>query len=375
MSKDYYKTLGVDKNASQDEIKKAFRKLAHEHHPDKKGGDAEKFKEINEAYQIVGNEEKRKKYDQFGDAAFSGAGFGGTGMSWEDFMRAAQGGQGGFGGFNNGNINIDFGDMGDIFGNIGEMFGFGGGSGRRRRARGADIQTELTIEFNEAVFGAAKDISLYKTVICGHCRGNGAEPGTPIETCKTCKGAGYVTQMQRTILGTFQSQSACPDCRGEGKRASKKCSRCGGNGLQKDTVNLQVKVPAGIDNGQAIKLTGQGEVAVNGGMSGDLYIRIKVRPNKNFERAGDDILSNAEISIARAVLGDKIPVITVDGEITLKIPAGTQSGTVFKLRGKGASILNSRNRGDHLVTVKVRIPERLGREEKKLFEELRKLKN
>jgi len=374
MSKDYYKILGVNKNASQDEIKKAFRKLAHEHHPDKAGGNAEKFKEINEAYQIIGNEEKRKKYDQFGDAAFSGAGFGGTGMSWEDFARAAQGGFGGnMGGFN---INID--DLGDVFGNIGEMFGFsmsGDGSHRRRRSRGADIQVELTIDFKEAVFGITKDISLYKTVVCQHCRGNGAEPGTPIESCKTCKGSGYITHIQRTILGAFQSQSACSDCHGEGKRPSKKCSRCGGNGLQKDTVNLQVKIPAGIDNGQAIKLSGQGEMAVNGGAPGDLYIRIKVKPDKNFTREGDDILSVAEISIAQAVLGDKIPVITVDGELTLKIPAGTQSGTVFKLRGRGVYILNSRNRGDQLVTVKVKIPERLSREEKKLFEELRKLEN
>jgi len=374
MSKDYYKILGVNKNASQDEIKKAFRKLAHEHHPDKAGGNAEKFKEINEAYQIIGNEEKRKKYDQFGDAAFSGAGFGGTGMSWEDFARAAQGGFGGnMGGFN---INID--DLGDVFGNIGEMFGFsmsGDGSHRRRRSRGADIQVELTIDFKEAVFGITKDISLYKTVVCQHCRGNGAEPGTPIESCKTCKGSGYITHIQRTILGAFQSQSACSDCHGEGKRPSKKCPRCGGNGLQKDTVNLQVKIPAGIDNGQAIKLSGQGEMAVNGGVPGDLYIRIKVKPDKNFTREGDDVLSVAEISIAQSVLGDKIPVITVDGELTLKIPAGTQSGTVFKLRGRGVYILNSRNRGDQLVTVKVKIPERLSREEKKLFEELRKLEN
>ncbi|MEK7067939.1 MAG: molecular chaperone DnaJ [Patescibacteria group bacterium] len=378
MSKDYYKILGVDKNSSQEEIKKAFRKKAHEFHPDKAGGNAEKFKEINEAYQIVGNEEKRKKYDQFGDAAFAGAGFGGTGMSWEDFMRAAsaQGEQAGFGGFNSGNINIDFGDIGDIFGDIGEMFGFnlgGSGSRRRRARRGTDIQTELTIDFKEAIFGTTKDISLYKTIICEHCRGNGAEPGTPIETCKTCKGAGYVMQVQRTILGTFQTQSTCPDCGGEGKRASKKCSRCGGNGLQKDAVNLQIKIPAGIDNGQTIKLNGQGEAAINGGTAGDLYIRIRVKSDKNFERAGDDILSTAEISIAQTVLGDKIPVLTVDGELTLKIPAGTQSGTVFKLRSRGAYILNNRSRGDHLVTVKVKIPTKLSREEKRVFEELRKL--
>ncbi|OIO39364.1 MAG: molecular chaperone DnaJ, partial [Candidatus Omnitrophica bacterium CG1_02_49_16] len=348
MSKDYYKMLGVDKNASQDEIKKAFRKKAHEFHPDKAGGNAEKFKEINEAYQIVGNEEKRKKYDQFGDAAFANAGFGGTGMNWEDFMRAAQGGQGGFSGFNGGNINIDFGDLGDIFGNIGEMFGFsmGGGGGQRRRARGADIQTELAIEFSEAVFGVNKDISLYKTVVCEHCRGNGAEPGTSIITCKTCGGAGYVMQVQRTILGSFQSRSTCPDCGGEGKTAKTKCSQCHGTGLQKDTVEINVKIPAGIDDGQTIKLSGQGE-ASSSGVNGDLYIRIRVKSDSNFEREGNDILSVAEISFPQAALGDKISVITVDGEITLKIPAGTQSGQVFKLRGRGAYSLHGRNRGDH----------------------------
>src|SRR3989339_730670 len=370
MPKDYYKALGVDKNASSEEIKKAFRKKAHEFPPEKRGGDEAKFKEINEAYQILGNVDKRKQYDQYGDAAFQGQGFAGTGMRWEDFVRAAQGGQAG--GFSNmGGLQFDFGDIGDLFGGLGYIFGFGGGRGSRQR-RGSDIQTQIEIPFREAVFGATKEISLFKTAACGKCQGNGAEPGTPITTCKTCKGSGVVTQVQRTILGSFQTRGACPDCRGEGKQAEKNCNQCGGSGLQRENVRLSVKIPAGIDDGQTIKLAGQGEFA-GGGMAGDLYVTIRVQPERGFERDGDDILTGAKISIAQAVLGDKISVATVDGDVTLKIPAGTQSGTVFKLRGCGAYSLRGGGRGDQLVTLNVEIPKKLGREERKLFEELGKL--
>ena len=361
MSKDYYNIIGVDKNASQDEIKKAFRKKAHQFHPDKKTGDEAKFKEINEAYQILGNEEKRKQYDQFGDSAFSGQGFGGTGMNWEDFARSAQ--QGGFS--SNG---VEF-DLGDIFGGLGDIFGMGGGSGRGRRERGGDIQTTLAIEFKEAVFGVEKELNLHKTVTCSKCNGDKAEPGTPIETCKTCKGQGNVIQMQRTILGSFQARINCPDCQGEGRTAKAKCKACHGTGLQKDTVKTNIKIPAGIDNGQTIKLHGQGEASGNG-MSGDLYIVIRVKSDDNFEREGSNILSTVEISFSQAALGDKIPVKTVDGNVTLKIPAGTQSGTVFKLRGKGAHSLHGSGRGDQLVRVIVKTPTSLSRKEKKLFEEL-----
>ena len=365
MSKDYYKILGAEKNASQEEIKKAFRKKAHEFHPDKKGGDEAKFKEINEAYQILGNEQKRKQYDQFGDSAFSGQGFGGTGMNWEDFARAAGQGQGGF------NINMD--DLGDIFGGFGDIFGFGNSGGSQRR-RGSDIQTEMQIDFKEAVFGVEKQISLYKTNSCSKCKGNGAEPGTPIETCKTCKGSGQVTRVQRTILGNFQSRAACPDCQGEGKTAKQKCSQCSGTGLERNTSNINVKIPAGIDNGQTIRLNGQGEAA-SGGVNGDLYIKIRVRLDNEFTRSGDNILSTVRISFSQAALGDKIKVATIDGEVTLKIPAGTQSGTVFKLRGNGSHSIHGRGRGDQLVTIKLKTPERLSRQEKKLFEELKELES
>jgi molecular chaperone DnaJ len=364
MSKDYYNILGVDKSASADEIKRAFRKKAHEFHPDKKGGDEAKFKEVNEAYQILGNADKRKQYDQFGDAAFQGQGFAGTGMRWEDFVRQAQSG-----GFSNGGVQFDFGDLGDLFGGLGDIFGFSNGRSSRRQ-RGSDIQTQMEISFREAIFGASKDISLYKTTLCDKCKGNGAEPGTPITTCKTCKGSGVVTQMQRTILGSFQTRGTCPDCHGEGKQAENKCSQCGGSGLQRENVRLSVKIPAGIDDGQTIKLAGQGE-AVSGGAAGDLYITIRVKPERGFERDGDDILTVVEISVAQAVLGDKISVATVDGDVTLKIPAGTQSGTVFKLRGRGVHSLRGNGRGDQLVRVIIRIPTKLSRAERKLYEELR----
>lgn len=362
MSKDYYKVLEVDKNASQDEIKKAFRKKAHQYHPDKKDGDEAKFKEVNEAYQILGNEQKRKQYDQFGDSAFSGQGFGGTGMNWEDFVRQAQQGRGGMGG-----VEFDMGDLGDIFGDI---FGFSGRGGRGRRSnRGADIQTEIELDFKEAIFGTHKDVKLYKTVACSHCKGNKAEPGTPIETCQTCNGSGVVTSVQRTILGAFQSRSRCPHCQGEGKIPKEKCKQCGGSGLEKDTVELRIDIPAGIEHGQTIKLAGQGEAAPSGS-AGDLYVRVRVKGDARFERDGMTIRSTAEISISQAVLGDKIDVETVDGEVTLKIPAGTQSGQVFTLRGKGAPGLHGRGRGDHLVTVDVRIPKKLSRAQRKLFEQL-----
>jgi len=368
MSKDYYKTLGIDRNASQEEIKKAFRKKAHEFHPDKKGGDEAKFKEINEAYQILGNEQKKKQYDQFGEAAFSGQGFGGTGMNWEDFARAAQGGFSGNGtGFN---INID--DLGDIFGGLGDIFGFNSAHGHNNIRRGDDIKISLSIDFKESVFGVEKQVSLYKINKCGKCHGNGAEPGTPIETCKICKGSGYVISLQRTILGNFQTRSTCSNCQGQGKVATKKCSACSGSGLEKTTSDINVKIPAGISDGQTIRLNGQGNASTSG-VNGDLYIIIKVKSDSHFTRKGDDILSVTEVSFAQAALGDKIPVLTIDGSITLKIPAGTQSGTVFKLRGKGSYSIHGRGRGDHLVEVIVKTPQRLSRQQKKLFEELKNI--
>ncbi|MDP2708698.1 MAG: molecular chaperone DnaJ [bacterium] len=354
MSKDYYNILGVDKNASADEIKKAFREKAHKYHPDKTGGDEAKFKEANEAYQVLGNPKKRAQYDQFGSG----------------FEQAGGGGGGGFSGFDGGfNINMD--DLGDIMGGFGDIFGFGNGGGRSRRARrGSDIEVILNVSFYEAVFGVEREISLKKNVTCPRCKGNGAEPGTGMETCPTCHGSGRVIKTQRTILGQMQVQSTCPTCQGEGKIIKEKCHQCKGGGVISEIANLNIKIPAGIDNGETIRYSGQGEAAPAGGQAGDLYIKVRVAPDKRFTRHGDDILSKAEISVATAALGGKIDVETVDGMVELKIPEGTQSGRVFKLKGKGVTILNGRGRGDHLVEVIVKTPTGLTRRQKEQLREM-----
>lgn len=361
MSKDYYKVLGVEKNSSQDEIKKAFRKKAHEFHPDKAGGDEAKFKEVNEAYQVLGDEKKRAQYDQFG-SAFEGAqahgGFHGF-DGFRDFSGAANG------------MNFDMDDLGDIFGGIGDMFGFGGRSNTKTRARrGNDIETILTIDFSEAVFGSEKDVSLRKLVKCDKCSGNGAEPGTKIETCATCKGSGRITRAQRTILGTIQTQSVCPDCSGEGKTYAHKCTKCHGAGVVQDNVKLKIKIPAGIDDGEAIRLSGHGGAGMHGGHAGDLYIRVKVRPDKRFVRERYDIKSEVVITFTQAALGDKIEIETIDGPLSLKIPAGTQSGTNFRLKGRGVHNLHGKGRGDHYVKVKIKTPTSLNRKQKELLKEL-----
>jgi len=362
MSKDYYKILGVDKGASQDDIKKAFRKLAHEYHPDKQHGNEEKFKEINEAYQVLGDAGKRAKYDQFGSAfehGQAGGGFGG----FEGFRD--------FSGFADGfNINMD--DLGDMFGGFGDMFGFGGnGQGRARSRRGSDIEVSVAIDFKEAVFGAEKEISLAKHAQCAHCHGNGIEPGAKIETCKTCGGKGRVTKTQRTIFGQMQVQTTCPDCGGEGKTYSEKCKKCSGIGTVRETVDIKVKIPAGIDDGQSIRLAGQGEAGAKGGQAGDLYLSVRVKKHEKFERQGYDILSKEHIGFGLAALGGKIEAETIDGPLTMKIPEGTQSGTVFKLKGKGVNKLNGYGRGDQLVEVIVKTPTKLSRKEREYLEGLR----
>ncbi|MFA6534414.1 MAG: molecular chaperone DnaJ [Patescibacteria group bacterium] len=363
MAKDYYATLGVGKGASQDEIKKAFREKAHLYHPDKKGGDEAKFKEASEAYQTLSNPEKRQQYDRFGsDAGFQGGGAGG--FNWQDFARQQ-------GGFSSGGADFN-GGFGDIFGDLGEMFGFGGGrsGGRRGPQRGEDIQAELAVDFLESVFGAEKTVELQKTIVCEHCLGNGAEPGSKINTCSTCGGSGQVEQVQRTILGNMRVASVCPTCNGEGKKAEKPCSRCRGKGVYSDRQAIKIKIPAGIANGQSIRLSGQGEAGERGAGAGDLYISVKVKADPRFKRQGDNILTTEKISFRQAALGDKIEVATVHGSVVLKIPDGTQTGKVFKLSGKGVPHLGGGGTGDHLVEVVVVTPTRLSRSQKKLIEGL-----
>ena len=359
MAKDYYKILGVEKNASVEDIKKAFKKSAMQHHPDRPGGNEAKFKEINEAYQVLSDAEKRGRYDQFGSDFEQQGGFGG-GMNWDDIMRQArgQGGQG-FGG--------DFGDLGDIFGSF-----FGGGRQQSRGpARGRDIQVDVEIDFKESAFGVEKELSLRKQSKCDVCSGTGGEPGSKMDKCATCKGQGQVVQTQRTMLGAMQTVVTCADCHGRGERASKKCKHCGGDGILAKNVNVKVRIPAGIDNGQSIRLEGYGETAPHGGGSGDLYVRVHVKPLKGFVREGYDVYTQAEISYPQAVLGDHIEIETLDGVIKIAVPEGTESGQLIRIKGKGVQQLQRSGRGDHYVKVKIRVPKKISKEAKKKLGELK----
>lgn len=354
MAKDYYSVLGVSKGASQDEIKKAFRELAHKYHPDKQGGSAEKFKEINEAYQVLGNPEKRQQYDQFGTTFEQAQGQGG--FSGFDGFRD-------FSGFANG---FDMGDLGDMFG-FGDIFG---GGKKTRTVRGRDIEVEMEIDFREAVFGGEKIVDLYKPSTCKNCGGSGADPKAKISTCPKCGGAGKVKTIQRTFFGSFQSVAACPDCGGEGKKAERQCPECRGTGIVRDSKKLKIKIPAGIGNNQSIKISGEGEAAGRGGRAGDLYVTFRVKPERGFTRKDNDILSKVEISFSQAALGDKIEVETLDGKIKLTVPAGTQSGQIFKLKGKGVPHLGGYGRGDQLIEAVVVTPKNISRRQRELLEEL-----
>lgn len=350
MPKDYYNILGIEKNASADEIKRAFRRLAHHHHPDKSGGDSERFKEINEAYQVLSDPHKREHYDRFGTSADSSGG-----MNWQDFQRG--------GGFDF-RTSADFGDLGDIFG---EMFGLGRQRGRSVR-RGGDVEVALSIDFNEAVFGTEKVLAVSGLHVCDVCQGSGAEPGKGMSTCSTCHGTGVVERIQQTILGGFRNESTCHSCSGSGERPAKNCRHCQGSGSVHGKRTLRVVIPAGIDDGQSIRLRSQGEPGQRGTEPGDLYVRIRVRPNPMFRRDGDDILTRRTITMTEASLGTKIPVATLDGEVSLTIPAGTQSGKLFRLKAKGVPHMNGRGRGDQIIEVMVRIPEKLTKEQRQLLE-------
>jgi len=360
MSKDYYKILGVDKNASQDEIKKAFRKLAHKYHPDKPAGDEAKFKEVNEAFQILGKEDKRQQYDQFGSDFAQQGGFGG-GMDWNDFMRAARGG----GGFQ-GNANFGGIDLGDLFGDI---FGFGGDR-RGRTRRGNDIQVDVQLTFREAVFGVKKEINLTKNNACDVCSGSGMEPGSQMKTCSDCKGQGQVRRIQQTLLGAMQSVTTCTSCSGTGEVAENKCKHCDGIGMTRSKSDYQIQIPAGIDDGQSIRLEGKGEGAGVGSQPGDLYVLAHVKPEKGFERQNQDIYTEAHVSYPQATLGDKIQIDTLDGEKKLIIPAGTQSHQEFRLKGLGIPYLNRSARGDQYIKVIVDVPKKVSRKEKKILQDL-----
>jgi molecular chaperone DnaJ len=358
--KDYYELLGVSKNATKEELKKAYRKLALKYHPDKGGSkeDETKFKEANEAYSVLSDDTKRKSYDQFGhNGPRMGGGAGG--FNPNDFAQ-------GFGGAQGFNVNFeDMGGLGDIFGDL-----FGGGGRSRGPQRGSDIQTSVVIDFMDAVKGIEKEILLDKQNVCDRCKGDGAEPGSSLKTCPTCQGKGKVTQQTQTMFGTFAQTATCPTCHGQGKTPEKECSKCHGAGRLRERKPLKVKIPAGIDNGQTIRIEGAGEAGQPGAHPGDLYLSIAIRGDKRFERQGADITSEVNISFPKAALGTEVEIEAVEGNVTLKIPAGTQSGKVFRLSGRGLPQLHSSRKGDHLVTVIVETPTKLSSKQKKLLLEL-----
>ena len=359
--RDYYEVLGLQKGASDDEIKKAFRKMAMKYHPDKNPGDKEaeeKFKEVNEAYGILSDPDKKKKYDQFGHAGVDpNAGFGGGGFG---------GGFSGFGGFE---------DIFDMFG--GGFGGFGGQSQRRNNGpkKGRDIQKAINITFEEAAFGTKKEIQITKYVKCGTCEGSGCKPGTSKKTCPKCNGTGQVSQMQRTPFGQFQSVTQCDQCGGTGQINETPCEDCRGTGKVKKTVKINVDIPAGVDNESVIPIRGQGEPGTNGGPNGDLYIVLSVQPHKMFKRSGSDLYLEIPISFDQAALGAEITVPTLEGKVSYKVPAGTQPGTTFRLKGKGVKHLRSDRMGDLYVKVNLEVPTKLDKKQKKAIEEMGKTLN
>lgn len=351
---DYYKTLGVEKGASESEIKKAYRKLAQKYHPDA-GGDEKKFKEVTEAYEVLGDKQKRAQYDQFGSA---GANFGG-------------GPGGGFGGFDFNNVNFDFGGAGG-FGDIFDTF-FGGGARTRKKTgptRGSDVEMVLQIEFEESIFGVTKEIEVSAYDQCETCSGNGAEPGSKIKTCDTCSGTGQQVRLQRTPFGQIQSATVCSSCSGEGKIPEKKCHTCEGQGRMLKTKTINAKIPAGIHDQAIIKLSGKGEAGLRGGGYGDLFLHISVRPSKEFERIKQDIYTKQHIHVLQAIMGDEIKVKTIHGEVDLVIPAGTQSGHVLKIKGQGVPQIGSGHKGDHHVKIVVDIPKKVSSKEKEHYKNL-----
>lgn len=360
----YYEILGVAKDASKADIKKAFRKLAHQYHPDKKGGDEGKFKKINEAYQILSDDDKRSSYDRFGSAGpnmgggggpqgFDFSGFNnGQGFDFSDLFRQA--GAGGAGGA----------DFSDIFEGI-----FGGGRGGRRERRGRDISIDVEIPFKESIFGTERSMLVNKVSVCDTCTGSGAKPGTKKKKCATCEGRGMVRESRRSFVGTFTSEAECTVCHGTGEIPEEQCAVCRGLGVLKKAEEIRVKIPAGISDGEMIRMTGKGE-AVPFGAAGDLYIKMHVERNAIFHREGESIVMNLPIKLTEALLGSTRPIQTLDGELTIKIPAGISHGEILRVRGKGVP-LHSNHRGDLLVKIAVEMPTKLSRKAEKLIDELK----
>lgn len=362
MSKrDYYEVLGISKNASADEIKKAFRKLAVKYHPDKDGGDETKFKEANEAYEVLKDAQKRQRYDQFGHAGVGGAS-GGSGYAGSNPFEGFTG----FGGQGQ-SFEFNFGDggLGDIFGSF-----FGGSQSSQRAHRGRDVETHLDLSFEDAIFGIEKQLHVTLDDQCDHCKGTTVEPGYELKTCDTCKGAGQRNRVINTMFGAMQQAVTCETCHGRGKVPEKICTRCNGKGTERKKQDITIKVPAGVDDGATIRLRERGE-AVADGPKGDLYVHLRVKPHKHFTREGDLILSEEHIDMVSAVLGTEIDVDTVDGNVRMKIPAGTQSGTDFKLTGHGVPHMRGSGRGAHIVSIIVDTPTKITKKQRELLEQFK----
>lgn len=359
MAKDLYEILGVGKGATEEEIKRAYRKLAQKHHPDRNKGDTSaegKFKEINAAYEVLSDKKKRSQYDQFGENAFGG----GAGQGFPE-------------GFDFGSFSGFSGGFADVF----ETFFGGSGGGRGKTSQeiaGDDREVNLNIAFEEAAFGTEKEVKIARIGECGTCKGKGAAPGSRILTCPGCNGAGEIHTVRSTILGQVATRRVCEACSGNGKVPEKNCPTCHGAGRVRVVENIRVKIPAGVDSGLSIRLAGKGDSGVRGGESGDLYVNIQVSHHRLFSRKGANVYSEQTIHVSQAALGDVIAVQTVHGEEKMKIPAGTESGKVFSLRGFGVQKLKGEGRGDHFITIRVEIPEKLTKREREIFEELAKEK-
>lgn len=351
--RDYYEVLGVSRNAEAAEIKKAYRKLALQYHPDKNPGNKEaeeKFKEAAEAYDVLSNEEKRRRYDQFGHAGLGGAGgFGGGGMSMDDI----------------------FSHFGDIFGSFGGFGGFGGGRSARRVNRGTNLRVKVKLTLEEVATGVEKKIKVKKYVADDHCHGTGAKNGTSFSTCSTCHGTGQVTRVQQTILGAMQTTSTCPTCGGEGKIINEKCEHCNGEGVQLSEEVITLNIPAGVSDGMQLSLAGKGNAARRGGVNGDLIVLIEEVEHQDLVRDGNDLLYNTFISYPDAVLGTSVEIPTLEGKVKVKIDAGMQPGKILRLKAKGIPDVNGYGKGDLLIKVNVWIPKNLSKEDKKIVEELR----
>ena len=345
--KDYYKILGLERGASKEDVKKAFRKLASQYHPDKKTGDESKFKEVSEAYAVLGDDKKRAEYDTYGQT-FSGAqGF--NGFNW-----AQAGGMGG----------VEF-DLGDIFENFSDVFG--GGFGRRAK-RGHDISIDIQVPFKEAVFGTTRTVVLNKTNVCDTCQGSGAKPGSGMATCSVCNGQGKLRESRRSMLGNFTTVRECETCRGRGEVPKEKCKSCNGVGAKRSATEINIKIPAGIQNGEVIRMAGQGE-ALPVGTAGDLYVKLHVTADKHIKRDGHNLFRVVPIKLTDALLGATYDIETLDGATAVNIPAGAQNGDILRIKEKGIPYGN--RRGDFEIRIKVETPTKLSRKAKKIVEELR----